>query len=61
MWHVDGNQKLIRYRLVIHGGIDGFLRLITYLKCSNNNTASMGYHQEFVPMVEERMLIFGHI
>ena len=37
LWHVDGNHKLIRWRLVIHGGIDGFSRLITYLQCSNNN------------------------
>lgn len=40
LWHIDGNHKIIRYNLVIHGGIDGFSRLITYLKCSNNNTAS---------------------
>ena len=39
LWHVDGNHKMIRWRLVIHGGIDGFSRLITYLKCSNNNKA----------------------
>ena len=37
LWHVDGNHKMIRWQLVIHGGIDGFSRLITYLKCSNNN------------------------
>ena len=30
---------MIRWRLVIQGGIDGFSRLITYLKCSNNSTA----------------------
>ena len=36
---------MIRWRLVIHGGIDGFSRLITYLKCSNNNKADtvLGY------------------
>lgn len=28
-----------RWNLVIHGCIDGFSRVITYLKCSNNNTA----------------------
>ena len=39
LWHVDGHHKMIRWRLVIHGGIDGFSRLITYLHCSNNNTA----------------------
>ena len=37
LWHIDGNHKLIRWRLVIHGGIDGFSRLVTYLTCSNNN------------------------
>ena len=38
-WHVDGNHKLIRWRLVIHGGIDGFSRTIVYLHCANNNRA----------------------
>ena len=33
----DGNHKLVRWRLVVHGGIDGFSRLVTYLHCSNNN------------------------
>ena len=37
LWHIDGHHKLIKWRLVTHGGIDGFSRLITYLKCSNNN------------------------
>ena len=32
LWHIDGNHKMICYRLVVHGGIDGFSRLITYLK-----------------------------
>lgn len=40
LWHIDGNHKIIRYRMVIHGGIDGFSRLVTYLKCSNNNMAA---------------------
>ncbi len=26
VWHVDGNHKMIRWRLVIHAGIDGFSR-----------------------------------
>ena len=37
--HIDGNHKLIRWRFVIHGGIDGYSRLIVYLQCSTNNTA----------------------
>ena len=38
-WHVDGNHKLIRWRLIIHGGIDGFSHTIVYLHCANNNRA----------------------
>jgi len=39
LWHIDGNHKLIRWRLVIHGGIDGFSRMPVFLKVSNNNKA----------------------
>ena len=28
---------MIKWRLVIHGGIDGYSRLITFLHCSDNN------------------------
>lgn len=37
VWHVDGNHKLIRWRFVVHGGIDGYSRSIVFLNCSNNN------------------------
>ena len=40
VWHIDGNHKLIRYKLVIHGCVDGFSRIIPFLKCSTNNCAS---------------------
>lgn len=36
----DGHHSLIRWGLVVHGGIDGFSRLIVYLYCSSNNCAS---------------------
>eukprot|EP00111_Clytia_hemisphaerica_P011752 TCONS_00034514-protein len=36
---MDGFHKLIRWRLVIHGCIDGYSRAITFLKCSSNNRA----------------------
>lgn len=39
VWHIDGHHKLIKWRLVTHGGIDGYSRLITYLLCSSNNRA----------------------
>lgn len=40
VWHLDGNHKLIRWRLVTHAAIDGYSRTITFLKCSDNNRAS---------------------
>lgn len=40
MWHVDSNHKLISWRFVIHGCIDGFSRAVIYLTCCNNNKAS---------------------
>lgn len=30
VWHIDGLHKLIRWKFVIHGSIDGFSRLITF-------------------------------
>ena len=40
VWHLDGNHKLIRWRLVIHASANGYSRLITYIKCANKNLAS---------------------
>ena len=37
--HIDSHHKLIRWRLVIHGCIDGYSRLIIYLHCCNKNKA----------------------
>ena len=31
LWHIDGHHSLIRWRMVIHGCIDGYSRLIIYL------------------------------
>ena len=39
LWHIDGYLKLIRWRIVIHGGIDGYSRLLVYLHASINNKA----------------------
>ena len=55
LWHIDGNHKLIRsnlfcfsndnhvlyfrWKFTIHGCIDGYSRLIVYLKCTSNNRA----------------------
>ena len=40
LWHIDGHHSLVRWRFVVHGAIDGFSRMITYLSCSTNNRAS---------------------
>ena len=38
--HLDGNHKLIEpYRIVVHGAIDGYSRLIVFLSASSNNRA----------------------
>lgn len=39
LWHVDGHHCLVRWRIVIHGGIDGYSRRIVYLRASDNNRA----------------------
>ena len=38
--HLDAHHKLIRWRIVIHGAVDGYSRAILYLKASSNNYAS---------------------
>lgn len=40
MVYTDGHHKLIRWRFVTHAGIDGYSRLIVFMKCSTNNRAS---------------------
>ena len=39
IWHLDGNHKMIRWHFVVHGAVDGFSRLITFLTCADNNRA----------------------
>ena len=37
---IGGNHKLIQpYKIVIHGGLDGFSRMIVFLQASINNRA----------------------
>jgi hypothetical protein len=43
LWHIDGHHKLVRWKFITHAGIDGYSRLIVYLKCSTNNRASTVY------------------
>uniref|UniRef100_A0A667Y9I1 Integrase catalytic domain-containing protein n=1 Tax=Myripristis murdjan TaxID=586833 RepID=A0A667Y9I1_9TELE len=39
IWHIDGNHKLIRWKIVVHGAMDGYSRMLAFLQCSNNNRA----------------------
>ena len=34
---MDGHHKLIRWRFVIHGAIDGYSRVVVFLRCNTNN------------------------
>ena len=38
--HYHNRTILYRWRFVIHGGIDGFTRMVVFLACSTNNEAS---------------------
>ena len=46
-WHLDGWHKLIHYKIVIHGCIDGFSRKIIFLKASTNNRATTVFSSFF--------------
>lgn len=37
LWHIDGHHSLIRWRFVVHGGIDGFSMTVVYLSAATNN------------------------
>ena len=52
LWHLDGYHKLIRWRYVIHGAIDGYSRLIMFLKVAPNNKSDTVLHG-FLQAVEE--------
>lgn len=39
LWYIDGHHKLVRWRLVVHGGIDGYSQLVVFLRASANNKA----------------------
>ncbi len=41
--YADGHHKLVRWRFVTHGGIDGYSRLVVFLHCSTNNRARTVY------------------
>ncbi len=40
---LDGHHKLIRWRFVTHGCIDGYTRMITFIECNTNNRGDTVY------------------
>ncbi len=40
LWHIDGYHKLIRWRFVVHGEMDGYSRLVMFLRVASNNRAT---------------------
>ena len=67
LWHIDGYHKLIKWRIVIHGAIDGYSRLPVYIVASDNNKATTvlsvfqeavrkyGFPSRYVQIKVERM------
>ena len=43
IFFVDGHHKLIRWKIVTHAGIDGYSRMIVFMRSSNNNKAYTVY------------------
>ena len=37
---INSYDYIYRWRIVIHGGVDGYSRLIVFLRCATNNRAS---------------------
>ena len=52
LWHIDGHHSLVRWRMVIHGAIDGYSRMVVYLFCSTNNKSITVYNL-FIKAIEE--------
>ena len=52
LWHFDGNHKLVKWRFVVHGCVDGFSRIPVFLSCSTNNKAATVYSL-FIKAVED--------
>lgn len=51
---MDSNHKLVNFRMVFHGCIDGFSRTIIYLKCLDNNRS-----QSVLNLFENGMSQYG--
>ena len=52
LWHLDTNQKLVRWYFIIIGAIDGYSRLPVVLDCTSSNKATIVLNS-FLKGVEE--------
>lgn len=52
--HIDSNHKLVNFRFVFHGCVDGYSRTIIYLRCLTNNRAN-----GVLPLFEQGVRDFG--
>ena len=41
LWHIDGYHKLVRWRIVIHGGVDGYSLIPVYIVASDNRATTV--------------------
>ena len=48
LWHTDGHHSLIRWGFVIHGCIEGFSRVITFLRCSTDQSSVMSHFEDAI-------------
>lgn len=46
LWHIDSHHS---WRLVVHGCVNGFSRMIPYLTCATNNRATMSFRSSGEP------------
>lgn len=54
MWHIDGHHKMIKYRMVTLGCVDGFSKGIMYLRTGDNNLSNTT-----LELFEEAVHTFG--
>lgn len=53
VWHVDGNDKLKRFGIAIHGCIDGYSRHLIWLKAGRTNNDPLVIANYYLAAVED--------
>ena len=43
VWNLDSTHKLVTHNFSVSGAVDGFIRCIIWLKCSNNNRGNISH------------------